>query len=87
MSDQVNAPSNEMPALEDVPETKYTPPEEIKSNLQDMLTNPESGDFVLEMQNLRDEVKQEAIDPLETIMPEIFEDNGEFDNTDFLREK
>ena len=33
MSDRVNVPSDEMPALEDVPETKYNPPETVKLNL------------------------------------------------------
>ena len=89
MSDQINAPSDEMPALEDIPENKYAPPEVVRPNLQDILTKPEPEDFVSEMQNLRDEVKQgpfdvkHEADPLENIMPEIFTDEH-FDDTDFV---
>ena len=91
MLDRVNVPLDEMPALEDVPETKYTLPEVVKLNLQDILTEPEPEDFVSEMQNLRDEVKQGPFevklesDPLENIMPEIFTDEH-FDDTDFVSE-
>ena len=91
MSDRVNVPSDEIPALEDVPETKCSPPEVVKLNLQDILTEPEPEDFVSEMQNLRDEVKQGPFevklesDPLENIMPEIFTDEH-FDDTDFVSE-
>ena len=91
MSDKVNAPSDKMPALEDIPENKYAPPEVVKPNIQDILTEPEPEDFVSEMQNLRDEVKQgpfdvkHEVDPLENIMPEIFTDEH-FDDTDFVSE-
>ena len=91
MSDRVNVPPDEMPALEDVPETKYTLPEVVKLNLQDILTEPEPEDFVSEMQNLRDEVKQGPFevklesDPLENIMRGIFTDEH-FDDTDFVSE-
>ena len=55
------------------------------------MTEPEPEDFVSEMQNLRDEVKQGPFevklesDPLENIMPEIFTDEH-FDDTDFVSE-
>ena len=81
-----------MSALEDVPETKYTPPEDVKPNLQDILTNPEPQEFISDMQNLRDEVKQETFedevvesDPLVNIMPETFTEE-DFDDSDFVTE-
>ena len=80
MSDQVNSQADEMPALEDVPEIKYEPEEDIKPNWQDLLTNSEPEEIIEDFKDLKDEIKEEMaevinenVDPLETAMPEIFE--------------
>ena len=38
-----------MPVLEDVPETIYTPTEDVKATFQDILTNPEPEEFISDM--------------------------------------
>ena len=90
MSDQVNSQADEMPALEDVPEIKYEPEEDIKPNLQDLLTNSEPEEIIEDFIDFKDEIKEEMaevinenVDPLETAMPEIFQ-KGEFDDTEFV---
>ena len=82
MSEQVNSIYDDMPALEDEPETKYTPPEFVRPNLQDILTGDITKD---EIKQEIDELRQETGDILEDIMPEIFIDEP-FDDSNFVRE-
>ena len=82
MSEQVNSIYDDMPALEDEPETKYTPPEFVRPNLQDILTGDITED---EIKQEIDELRQETGDILEDIMPEIFTDEP-FDDSNFVRE-
>ena len=82
MSEQVNSIYDDMPVLEDELETKYTPPEFARPNLQDILTGDITED---EMKQEIEELRQETGDILEDIMPEIFTDEP-FDDTNFVRE-
>ena len=82
--------SDGLPELRYIPDVKYEEPEEIKPNLQDILTQPEPEDFIEDIKNIKEEVKTELEDdenndPLMQKMPEIFED-GEFDDTEFIQQ-
>ena len=82
--------SDGLPELKYIPDVKYEEPEEIKPNLQDILTQPEPEDFIEDIKNIKEEVKTEVEDdenndPLMQKMPEIFED-GEFDDTEFIQQ-
>ena len=93
--------SDDLPELKYIPDVKYEEPEEIKPNLQDILTQPEPEDFIEDIKNIKEEVKTELEDifvktepdyenndPLmQEIqeMPEIFEDD-EFDDTEFVQQ-
>ena len=87
-----------MPELKYIPDVKYEEPEEIKPNLQDILTQPEPEDFIEDIRSIKEEVKTELEDifvktepddenndPLMQEMPEIFE-VGEFDDTEFVQQ-
>ena len=92
MSEQVNMPYDDMPALEHIPETKYTPPEFVKPNLQEILTDNATDESLLDI----DEIKQETVeilaehslqkDILEDIMPDIFTDEV-FDDSEFVEQE
>ena len=88
--------SDGLPELKYIPDVKYEEPEEIKPNLQDILTQPEPEDFIEDIKNIKEEVKTELEDifvktepddenndPLMQEMPKIFED-GELDDTEFV---
>ena len=76
-----------MPPLEEVPQIKCEPEPDIKPTLQDLLTQPGPEEYIQEFEDFKEEVKEEIgeepIDPLETAMPEIFSE-GEFDDTEFV---
>ena len=76
--------SDDLPELKYIPEVKYEEPEEIKPNLQDILTQAEPEDFIEDIKNIKEEVKAEIEDifvktepddenndPLMQEMPEI----------------
>ena len=90
--------SDDLPELKYIPDVKYEELEEIKPNLQEILTQPEPEDFIEDIKNIKEEVKAEIEDifvktepgdenndPLMQEMPEIFED-GEFDDTEFVQQ-
>ena len=90
--------SDDLPELKYIPDVKYEEPEEIKPNLQDILTQPEPEDFIEDIKNIKEEVKAEIEDifvkkesedenndPLMQEMPDIFED-GEYDDTEFVQQ-
>ena len=95
-SEQVNATFDDMPALENIPETKYTPAERLKIDLQDLLTNDVTDETLTEIKNIKDKIKQETSeiltevendqkDILEDITSEIFEEQ-DFDDNDFVNQ-
>ena len=90
MFDQVNSQVDEMPPLEEVPQTKYEedPEPDLNPTLQDLLTQPEPEEYIQEFNNFKEEVKEEIseiIDPLESSMPETFSED-KFDDTEFVSE-
>ena len=93
-------PDNSLPELEYIPEAKYEEPEEVKPNLQHILTetNKTNEEYIEDIKNIKDEIKTEfeeifvetepsnqVEDPVIQEFPEIFED-GEFDDTEFVQQ-
>ena len=84
-------PDNSLPELEYISEAKYQEPEEIKPNLQHILTetNETNEEYIEDIKNIKDEIKTEfeeifveiepsnqVEDPLMQDFPEIFEDGN-----------
>ena len=91
-SEQVNATFDDMPALEDIPETKYTPPKPLKIDLQDLLTNDVTDETLTEIKNIKDKIKQETSEILtevendqKDILEDIFKEQ-DFDDNDFVNQ-